>query len=85
MILNIKKGQSIYNRLEISNGRIRNWKYAGDCSPMNCHPNTEFKVAEIGSTAGTDWVKLELVGSYQTMHLKITGGEFANLFKSQKG
>jgi hypothetical protein len=81
----VQPGAVITPRLTLTNARIRNWKFASECSDVGdglTAGNARLEVIEVAAPSlnSTRWLKVAVVGMSPAPVLKLNAEEYANLF-----
>lgn len=76
----LRKGDSVISKHPIGPDRVRHWKFARECDPIlgGFAANASFSVEDVN--VSQQWLRLQMPGITPPRFLKLTGGEFANLF-----
>lgn len=82
MFIQLVAGDKIRPKMTIIDGKIRNWKYAKECSSVGggMMPHASLTIVEVSNQFNDKWLKAEIDGSHGSSHLKITPEEFAMNF-----
>src|SRR5688572_12194932 len=78
----LRVGQIVKNRLPIRPAQVKYFKFAKECDDIGggVTAHAEFEVVEVRPLPSEQWARLKIPGSDPPRHLKLAGGEMANLF-----
>lgn len=81
-IIQLMGGETICPRVPITDARVRNWKYAAECSQIygTLAPGARLTIVEVCKQAGAMWVRAQIPGRDPAGYLKIAGDEYAAAF-----
>ena len=79
----LRVGSKITNKRHIHGTSVRGWKYGAECANTfgTLMPRMIFEVVEVSTNPLDRWLRIKIPNSDPPAHLKVTGGEAANLFE----